>query len=95
MITCETKKFDALQLTPIYEVMRSGRLRWFGHVQRRDAKNVTRRVMDLTIPCRYQTTRAPQECMAPRDEIIHDGRGCYQGCGPRPEGVEKKDKAYP
>ena len=31
------------------EVMRSGRLRWFGHVQRRDADNVTRRVMELAI----------------------------------------------
>ena len=30
--------------------MRSGRLRWFGHVQRRDADNVTRRVMNLAIP---------------------------------------------
>ena len=37
-------------ITPIDEVMRSGRLRWFGHVQRRDADNVTRRVMELAIP---------------------------------------------
>ena len=27
-----------------------GRLRWFGHVQRRDANNVTRSVMELAIP---------------------------------------------
>ena len=33
--------------------------------------------------------------MAPTDEGRHDGRGCYPGCGPRPEGVEKKDKADP
>ena len=39
-----------LQVSPIDEVMRGGRLRWFGHVQRRDANNVTRRVMDVTIP---------------------------------------------
>ena len=39
-----------LHITPIDEVMRSGRLRWFGHVQRRDANNVTRRVMELAIP---------------------------------------------
>ena len=39
-----------LHITPIDEVMRSGRLRWFGHVQRRDADNVTRRVMELAIP---------------------------------------------
>ena len=39
-----------LHLSPIDDVMRSGRLRWFGHVQRRDATNVTRRVMELAIP---------------------------------------------
>ncbi len=39
-----------LHLSPIEEVMRSGRLRWFGHVQRRDATNVTHRVMELAIP---------------------------------------------
>ena len=39
-----------LKMTPIDEVMRGGRLRWFGHVQRRDANNVTRRVMELAIP---------------------------------------------
>ena len=31
-----------LHLSPIDEVMRSGRLHWFGHVQRQDATNVTR-----------------------------------------------------
>ena len=44
---------------------------------------------------RYQTTRAPQEDMAPTDEGRHDGRGCYPGRGPRPEGVDKKVKADP
>ena len=39
-----------LHISPIDEVMRCGRLRWFGHVQRRDADNVTRRVMNLAIP---------------------------------------------
>ena len=39
-----------LHYSPIDEVMRGGRLRWFGHVQRRDANNVTRRVMELAIP---------------------------------------------
>ena len=39
-----------LHITPIDEVMHGGRLRWFGHVQRRDANNVTRRVMELAIP---------------------------------------------
>ena len=39
-----------LHITPIDDVMRSGCLRWFGHVQRRDANNVTRRVTELAIP---------------------------------------------
>ena len=39
-----------LHLSPIDEVMRSDRLRWFGHVQRRGATNVNRRVMELAIP---------------------------------------------
>ena len=33
--------------------------------------------------------------MTPADQGRHDGRGCYPGCGPRPEGVETKDKADP
>ena len=39
-----------LYVSPIDEVMRVGRLRWFGHVLRRYAPNVTRRVMNLAIP---------------------------------------------
>ena len=39
-----------LHLSPIAEVVRRGRLRWFGHFQRRYANNVTRRVMELAIP---------------------------------------------
>ena len=39
-----------LHVSPIDEVMRVGRLRWFGHVQRREANNVTSRVMNLAIP---------------------------------------------
>ena len=36
-----------LHLSPIDDVIRSGRHRWFG---RRDANNVTRRMMNLAIP---------------------------------------------
>ena len=43
---------------------------------------------------RYQTTRTPQEDMAPTVQGRHDGCGFYPGCGPRPEGV-KKNKANP
>ena len=39
-----------LHVSQIDEVMRGGRLRWFGHVQRREANNVTRRVMYRAIP---------------------------------------------
>ncbi len=40
-------------------------------------------------------TRTTQEDMAPTDEGRHDGRGCYPGCRPRPEGVETEDKTDP
>ena len=39
-----------LHISPIDEVIRCGRLRWFGHAQRRDADDVTRIVMNLAIP---------------------------------------------
>ena len=39
-----------LLLSPIDEVMRSGRLLWFRHAQRRDANNVSCRVIELAIP---------------------------------------------
>ena len=42
---------------------------------------------------RCQMTRTPQEDMVPRYQGRHDGRVCYPGCGPRPEGVETKDRA--
>ena len=73
-----------LYITPIDEVMRCGRLRWFGHVQS-DAPGHTW----------YQTTRTPQEDVAPTNQGRHDGRGCYPGCGPRPDGMETDDKADP
>ena len=53
--------------------------------------NVTRRATDLTVPGTRRRGQ-PQQDMAPTDQGRHDGRGCYPGCGPRPEGVEKKDK---
>ena len=44
---------------------------------------------------RCHTTRTSQEDMAPTNQGRHDGRGCYPGCGPRLERVEKKDTANP
>ena len=35
-----------LHVSPIDEVMRSGRLCWFGHIQGGDVNNVTRRLVD-------------------------------------------------
>ena len=79
-----------LNVSPIYEVMRSGCLRWFGHFQRRDANKVTRRVMNLA-------TRSPQEetwYQQIKDEMT--GVGFTEDvCGPRPERVEEKDTADP
>ena len=39
-----------LHVSTIDEVMRCCRLRRFGHIQRRDANNVSRRVMELAVP---------------------------------------------
>ena len=43
----------------------------------------------------YHTTRMPQEDVAPTDQGRHDGRGFYQGRGPRPDRVDTKDKTDP
>ena len=43
----------------------------------------------------YQTTRTLQKDVEPTTEGRHDGRGCYPGCGPRPDRVETEDKADP
>ena len=69
--------------------MRSGRLHWFGHEQRQDANNVTRIVMELAIP---GTTRRGRPKKTRYQQVKDDMMGMG---GPRPEGVEKKDKADP
>ena len=51
-----------LHVSPIDEVMRCGLLRWFGHVQRRDADNVTRRVMNLAISGTRRRGRPMKMC---------------------------------
>ena len=88
----------------VYDFMFKQLYSWFGHVQRRYivGLDMSRDVMQTTSPqsdgagtTRYQTTRAPQEDMAPTNQGRHDVRRCYPGCGPRPEGVEEKDKADP
>ena len=74
-----------LHLVPIDKVMRSGRLRWFEHVQRRDVNNVTGlQIYDGPGNTKRQTTRTGQ--------TWH--HRCYPGCGPRLEGV-KETKADP
>ena len=87
-IICETKIFDAY-----YTFHRSTRwpssLVWTCSETRCNQRHPQ---SDGAGNTRYQTTRAPQEDMAQTDE---GRRVCYPGCGPRPEGVEKTDKADP
>ena len=80
-----------LELAPIDEVIRSGRLVDLDNVHRRDANKVTRRVVDHTI----QATRVRRKDMAPTDHGRRDGCGCYIGYGPRRTVVEKEDNADP
>ena len=84
-----------LHLSPIDEVLRSGRLRWFGYTCPKQRYEQRQLSDDGPGNTRYQTTRTPQEDMAPTDEGRYGGRGCYPGCGPRPAGVEKKGNADP
>ena len=93
-ITCETRKSDAYYtLTD-----RRGYARWPSSLvwtcpetrcKQRQPQS------DGVGNNRYQTTRTSQQDMSPTYQRRHDVRGCYPGCGPRPEGVEKKDKADP
>ena len=78
-----------LHVSPIDEVMRGGHL---GLDMSR--ANVTRRVMDLAIP---GTRRRGCPKKTWHQEINDDmtGVGVTQGCGPRPDRVEKKDRADP
>ena len=84
-----------LHITPIDEVMRGGRLRWFGHVQRRDADNVTRRVMELALPGARRRGRPKKTWHHEIKDDMTAVHGCYRGCGPRPKRVEEKDTADP
>ena len=46
-----------LHISPIDEVMHSDHFHWFGHIQQRDANDVTRRVIDLEKPGTRQQGR--------------------------------------
>ena len=84
-----------LHVSPIDEVMRGGRLRWFGHVCPETRGQQRHPQSDEPGNTRCQTTKTPQEDMAPTTQGRHDGRRCYQGCGPRPKRMEAKDTADP
>ncbi|KAL1257192.1 hypothetical protein QQF64_012737 [Cirrhinus molitorella] len=49
--------------------VREARLRWFGHVQRRDSEYIGRRMLDMELPGRRQRGRAKRRYM---DEINED-----------------------
>ena len=68
-------------LSPIDEV-RSGRLRWFWTCPK---KRCEQRHPHSYGPGNTRRRDAPRRHMAPTYEGRHDGRGCYPGCGPRPE----------
>ena len=69
-----------LHVSPTDEVMHGDRLRWSGHVQRRDANNGTRRVVELAVhDHRYQLK--DEDVLRTHGTNIsrtigHDGRGC-------------------
>ena len=66
----ETRRI--LHVSPIDEVIRGDCLRWFGHIQRRDVNNVTRRVMELAIP---GTRRRGRPNRTWNQQIKHDMTG--------------------
>ena len=84
----EIRRIGLLHVSPIDEVMRGGRLHWFGHCPETRCKQ-RHPQSDGAGNTRYQTTRMSQEDMARTDQGRHDGRGCYPGYGPRPEGGKK------
>ena len=74
--------------------MRGGRLPWFGHFQRRDANNIARRVMNLTV---LGTRRRGHRKKTWHQQIKDDMMGAgvtYIMALDRNE-LEKEDKADP
>ena len=70
------------QSRPMFVLLRS-RVSGQCHPQR-DGPDITK----------YQTTTTPMKTWHQQMKEDMMGDGCYPGCGPIPEGVEKKDKAY-
>ena len=51
------------QVGNVGDKVREGRLRWFGHVQRRDSGYIGRRMLDMELPRRRKRGRPKRRCM--------------------------------
>ena len=51
--------------------MREGRLRWYGHVMRRDQEYVGRKMMEMELPGKRRETK---------EKIFRCSKGRYAGC---------------
>ena len=58
--------------------MREGRLRWYGHVMRRDQEYVGRRVMEMELPEKRKKGRPKRKFL---DVAKEDGRSWCEGDG--------------
>ncbi|KAK3522807.1 hypothetical protein QTP86_001539 [Hemibagrus guttatus] len=53
--------------------VREARLRWFGHVQRRDSEYIGRRMLDMGLPGRRQRGRPKRRCHDPPENRPREG----------------------
>jgi hypothetical protein len=56
----------SLKVAPVFEIMRSNRLAWYGHVTQRDESHITKRVMTMNIdghPSRGRPRKRWMDCV--------------------------------
>ena len=61
---------------PMAEFLREKRLRWFGHVQRRDKDDATRKILQMTVDGKRNRGRLKLRCLS---------RPCGRGYGKKPD----------